>query len=263
MKTEKIEIFRMLNQGWAHVDALYDIVTSDEQSKKRPAVIVCPGGAYAYTSEREAEPVAMEFVARGYNAFVLRYSCGESARYPLQLNELAFTVDYVKRRADDLGVDKDRVYVVGFSAGGHLTANLACEWSNLACDCKPTAIALGYPVISTEYGYYGSHDNLLRGYSDEQKNILLDKLNLDNSVNPMNPPTFVWTTCADNAVPCANSIMYVNALAKVGVKCEFHMYPDGGHGLSTATTQVNEPADYLKKIHSWIDFCVEFFDNIK
>ena len=144
-----------------------------------PALIVVPGGGYGMTSKREAFPIATAFMAKGFQTFVLNYLCEpQGARYPEQLLEEAAAVDYVKKHAKQLHINPDEVFLVGFSAGGHLVGNLAVEHQNVAqkagvtLDCKPTAVGLCYPVISKINGHQGSYDNLLQGYSDEAKEEL-------------------------------------------------------------------------------------------
>ena len=97
---------------------------------KRPLIIVCPGGGYAYTSDREAEPVALAYAAAGYHAVVLRYSVGEQATMPRPLVELADTVAYFREHAEELYINPDQIVVTGFSAGGHLAASLGVFWNH-------------------------------------------------------------------------------------------------------------------------------------
>lgn len=119
---------------------------------KRPAVIVVPGGAYWGVSKREGEPVASQFLARGFQTFILTYLCSpDGVSYPEQLIELSAAVDYVKKHAAEYNVNADEVFVVGFSAGGHLTADLAVEYasvkekSGLELDCRPKLWGWGIP----------------------------------------------------------------------------------------------------------------------
>ena len=125
---------------------------------RRPAVIIAPGGGYTHVSKREGEPIALSFLEKGFQAFILNYVCLPEACYPEQLIELASAVDYVKKHAEEYSVNPDEVFVVGFSAGGHLTANLAVEYQNVskkagvALECKPTAVCLSYAAITEKAG---------------------------------------------------------------------------------------------------------------
>jgi acetyl esterase/lipase len=111
---------------------------------RRPAVIICPGGGYEHLSEREAEPVALRFLGGGFNAFVLKYRVAPW-RYPAQLCDLASAVSYVRAHADGLWTDRDRIAVLGFSAGGHLAGSLGVAWHREATfrplPCAPRTCA--------------------------------------------------------------------------------------------------------------------------
>ena len=243
-----------------------------EPNWKRPAVIVVPGGGYGALSPREAEPVALQFLARGYHAFVFEYTVGgeNGMSYPEQLIELGAAVDYVKKNADELGVNKDEVFAVGFSAGGHLTANLAVEYATVSekagqtLNSKPTAVGLAYPVISKIHGHQGSYDNLLYGYSDEAKAELLKTLNLDEAVNENTVPSFIWTTAKDMIVPPDNALRFALALDKYGIDYELHVYPRCNHGTATGDLEnnpwwVNEGKEDYQRITQWLDDCAAFF----
>lgn len=239
---------------------------------KRPAVIVVPGGAYAFVSKRESEPVALAFLARGFHAFILDYAVGgeNGVPYPEQLIELGCAVDYIKKHADELGVNANEVFVVGFSAGGHLTANLAVDYAGVSekagqsLDCKPTAVGLSYPVISKIHGHQGSYENLLYGYSDEAKAELMKGLNLDEVVTQTTAPAFIWATAKDSAVPPDNALRFASALDKNGVDYELHIYPRGDHGKSTMDLEINftcekATAQEHKRMSKWLDDCSAFF----
>jgi len=234
---------------------------------KRPAVIVVPGGGYAMVSKREGEPVASAFFARGFQAFVLRYlTSADGVQYPEQLLELAAAVDYVKKHAAELNVNAEEIFAVGFSAGGHLTGNLAVEHQNVsdkagvALDCKPTAVGLCYPVITNVHGHFGSYENLLQGYTEEAKAELLKTLCLNEAVSEDTPPAFIWATADDGVVPADNAIRYALALADKGIAYELHVYPHGAHGASTASLEINNPTgDEMMKIVHWMDDCAAFF----
>ncbi len=233
---------------------------------KRPAVIVVPGGAYYFTSKREGTPVAAQFFARGYQAFVLTYLCApDGVRYPEQLLEVSSAVDYVKKHAKELYVNPDEVFVVGFSAGGHLTGSLATghqsvsKFAGVELDCKPTAVGLCYPVITQKHGHEGSYINLLQGYSEEEKEALAPVVNLDEAVSEATPPAFIWATAADNAVPSDNAVRYALALDRQGISYELHVYAKGQHGLSTGDGEVCEGMPYAKTVSPWVDACAAYF----
>ena len=124
--------------------------------KKRKLILICPGGGYQFTSDREAEPIALAFNAMGHHAVVLEYHCDLQAVMPQPLRDLAQAIVYVKQHADEWRVDPEQVYVAGFSAGGHLAASLGVFWKDTELipgyeDCrellKPAGMILGYPVI--------------------------------------------------------------------------------------------------------------------
>lgn len=239
---------------------------------KRPAVIIVPGGGYEKVSRREGEPTAMQFIARGFQAFVLNYTVGgeKGAPYPEQLFEAAACVDYVKKHAQEYGVNPEEVFVIGFSAGGHIVGDLAVEYQDVSAkwgkkvDCKPTAVGLCYPVISQIHGHQLSFDNVLYGYSDTEKQELLKTLNLDESVTENTPPAFIWTTAEDTLVPPDNAMRFAMALDKKGVAFELHVYPKGQHGKATGHLESNiwkteEDAKVLARIVRWTDDCASFF----
>ena len=214
---------------------------SDElMVRKRPMIIICPGGGYEFVSDREGEPLAVRFLAMGFHVAVLRYSV-TPAVFPTALLELAQSMKLVHDYADEWNVDEEKIFVLGCSAGGHLAASLGVYWQEswLAEQSgvkkewlKPAGMILCYPVITSgEFAHRGSFDALIKGQKSEE---LLEKLSLEKHVSEAVPETFIWHTGCDISVPVENSLMFVSELHKKGVPVEFHMYPVGIHGLSTA-----------------------------
>lgn len=231
--------------------------------QQRPLVLICPGGGYTRTSDREAEPVALKFLAMGYHVAVLRYSCSP-AKYPTALLELASSMALIRGSAEEWHIDPDRIIVQGCSAGGHLAASLGMFWDEdfLAEGIglegpdhellRPNGMMLCYPVITSgEFAHRGSFENLL----GDRQTELGEKMSLEKQVSSKTPPTFIWHTFTDQAVPVENSLLLVSALRKAGVSTEFHMYPRGEHGLALADrlTQTNDGRAVQEECSSWIE----------
>ncbi|MBR1710214.1 MAG: alpha/beta hydrolase [Clostridia bacterium] len=230
--------------------------------KSRPMVLICPGGGYEWTSDREADPIAFEFLAMGYHAAVLRYSVAP-ARYPTALQELAFSVAHIRENAKAYHVDAENIYVLGCSAGGHLAATLGIKWNDPelldAIDkesdaVKPNGLILCYPVITSgEFAHHGSFRNLL----GDQYEACHERLSIEKQIGEQMPPAFIWHTYADESVPVENSLLLADALRKNHIPFEMHLFEKGEHGLSLANKLTAEPAgDRLEEsCMPWIDLC--------
>ncbi|MCM1057626.1 MAG: alpha/beta hydrolase [Firmicutes bacterium] len=238
---------------------------------RRPLVLVCPGGAYAYTSEREGEALAMQFLAMGCHAAVLKYSCAP-ARYPVALTELAAAMALIREHEAEWRVEPKGVIVLGCSAGGHLAASLGTLWQEAFLaealhirqeeqrKLRPDGMILCYPVITGgEFAHRGSFENLLGQEEGAEERLadadsLLRKLSLETRVTEETPPAFIWHTYTDGSVPMENSLFLVGALRRAGVSTEFHMYPVGGHGLSLANrlTQSRDGGAVQEECTTWI-----------
>ena len=261
----KNETFQIQVEGSLPETRLITYIQDHYQEIKiesRPLVLICPGGAYAYTSPREGEAFAMQFLAMGYHAAVLKYSCAPAV-FPTSLTELASAMILIRQHAQEWHVDPDKIIVLGCSAGGHLAASLATLWDEdflveaLKLEksnhklLKPDGLILCYPVITSgEFAHRGSFENLL----GEREKELGGELSLEARVSEKVPPVFIWHTYTDGSVPVENSLLFVNALRKAGVSTEFHMYPCGGHGLGLANrlTQARDGSAVQEECTSWI-----------
>ena len=240
---------------------------------RRPVVLICPGGGYSNTSDREAEPMALQFVAMGYHAAVLRYSVAP-ARFPEALLQLAQAVAILRQNATEWGIDTERIVLLGASAGGHLAASLGVLWnrpfiSERLCvpseQIRPNGLILCYPVITSgEKGHRNSFVNLLGDdHLDPQKRVLVS---LEMQVSAQTPPTFLWHTATDQVVPVENSILFFRALCAAGVPAEMHIYPVGPHGLALATEETAAPncqriqeecQSWLRLAQNWMKYAME------
>ena len=248
--------------GWTPKLYTYVLDNSPEidLNRVRPAVIICPGGGYTMTSDREAEAVAIRLNALGFQAFVLRYSVAPAV-FPRALAELATAVSTVRQHADEWHVDPNRIIVGGFSAGGHLAASLGVFWNHpfltdiFSGDCtawKPNALMLCYPVITSSiFSHRWSFVNLL----GNRYNELIDAVSIETQVHDQVPPVFLWHTDEDDGVPVENALLLATALKKHHIPMEMHIYAHGPHGISLATEETSTPFanTVVPECAGWID----------
>lgn len=250
--------------GAGILQAWIPAVPRDLGALRRPAVLILPGGGYSHVSAREAEPVALRFLAHGYGAFALDYSCAPHP-YPTALREAAMAMCWIRRHAPQWSLHPGMVAAVGFSAGGHLCGTLGmCYDDAVLADIgsgsciRPDALGLCYPVaVSWGRTHRGSFENLTAG-----DRTLQEKLSLDRLVRPDMPPVYLWHTRQDAAVPCRNSLLLACALEEAGVDFALHLYHRGGHGLSVADRTACTAAhlrDVSADVPRWPEEMIGFF----
>ena len=250
----------------------------------RPAVLICPGGGYLYLSDREAEPIALRFMAMGYQAFVVRYSVfhddggnePQDCVYPEPIIDVGRAMLAIHANARDWQVDASRIALCGFSAGGHNVLMYAQLWDKpvvtapLGCDAedvRPAACIAGYPVADGSIIWNALPDsddimNLFRRYAlaimgtehptEAQVREASPALGDASSM----PPTFLWATSEDGLVNVRHTLHMADALAQAGVPFEAHIFEQGGHGLALADqTTSNHPHEMNSDAAKWIDLC--------
>ncbi len=250
-------------QYCAELTAVTLKVSPETGLRRRPAVIICPGGGYEMLSDREAEPVAMRFASFGINAFILKYSL--KAQFPVNALELAASIAHVRSNAKEYDIDPNKIIVCGFSAGGHLAASIAVHWNNslikepfgYAEEHKPNGIILCYPVITSgKFRHEGSITNITRENSNAET---LDMLSLEKHVSKDTPKTFIWHCADDKNVPVQNSLDYMRALSCNNITYEGHVYPNGGHGLSLADEATAGRDSHINKVcDKWFGLCIDW-----
>lgn len=243
--------------------ALYTYVTELDPmfpapEQKLPALVVCPGGAYVYYSQKnEGDAVAMNFAAAGYQVFILKYTTGmdckdHSCKYPAQLLDFGKALLTINEHADEWFVDVNRIGIIGFSAGAHLCATLATRWHEpllknyFEVDSrvfKPAAVVLGYPL--TDYQFQEDYNatqpvnpmlvmsNKLFFGTEHPTKEQLEEVSPYLHVSDKTPPVFMMHAQNDTMVPVTHSYHMAQALHEHKIPYELHIFQDGEHGFST------------------------------
>ena len=194
----------------------------------RPAIVICPGGGYLYCSPREAEPVALRYAARGFHAFILRYSVGWDAAGFAPLQEVSWVIGYLREHAEEWHIDPDKIATCGFSAGGHLALAAGVKGEN-----KPNAMILGYPAVTTpNHPMSNFMVKLLAGKKDVTDADCAE-FSLENYITKDAPPVFMMATAEDGLSPFG-ALLVANTYSKLGKTYELHMFQHGPHGYAMA-----------------------------
>jgi acetyl esterase/lipase len=242
--------------------------------QKRPAIIVLPGGAYAFLSGAEAEPVALTFLKEGFNTFVLNYSIGDFSVFPNPLDDISRAIWEVRRNSDEWDINPDAVVVMGFSAGAGIAAMAATQWNTPGLaerlgipegGNKPNAAVLGY------------------GASLQSKTIIDDptvykpeilgkiakdntpELDIINYVSAHTPPLFIWHTRNDKFVPVINPLLTAEAMTKHNLPYELHIFQGGRHGMSVSnnlSSYKDEDSSHNPNVGMWVPLCTNWLYDI-
>ncbi len=219
-----------------------NVWAASKEKANGAAFVVCPGGGYGgLAADHEGVQVAKWFNGIGVSAFVLHYRLGTSGyHFPTQLIDVQRAIRHVRANAKEYGIDPERIGIIGFSAGGHLTSMAATMFdekpagmTNDAVDqvsARPTVAAPTYPVISMieDYGHKGSRKNLL-GPNDNDE--LAKHVSTELRVTANTPPIFIFHTDDDTVVPAENPVAFYLACRKHKVPAELHIYKPGLHGV--------------------------------
>ena len=290
MLIEKIQLWDESEMVTLHAYILNNSMEF-QKDQLRPAVVICPGGGYLGTSDREAEPVAMRFASLGYHTFVLRYTTyfkewvqdfnnppapNEKSVYPQPLLDLAKAMLIIRENASKWLVDTDKIAVCGFSAGAHLSASLGVHWNSTLLNekfnvdnevFKPNAVILGYPLVDYQLmkekveteanefikGFWEISGKAVFG-SPTPSDEQLSEASPVNYVSSQTPPTFIWHTVDDDLVYAENSLRFATRLAKHKVPYELHVFESGVHGLSLCDeTTAGEPSHLNAECKVWFD----------
>jgi len=203
-------------------------------------IVVLPGGGYGGLAlDHEGEQIAQWLNANGIAAFVLRYRHAPRYAHPVPRMDARRAVRLVRARAEEFGVKPDRIGVLGFSAGGHLTATTGTQFEAGDPDAmdpieressRPDFIAPIYPVITMKdpHTHAGSRKNLLGETPDP---ALVEQMSLETQVTADTPPVFIAHTTEDQAVPVQNALLLYEACVAAKVPATLHVFNEGVHGL--------------------------------
>lgn len=253
-KSCKVEAWLRINPGY-----------TEEEQKDFPAILICPGGAYLDVSRREGEPVAASFYGAGYHTLILKYSVGEQAKDFEPLCQLAAAIAHIRSHAKEWHVIPDKIAVCGFSAGGHLAASLGVLFKEpeflkvyqKADWIRPDAMILSYPVITSDrYAHTASIENVSGA---PQGSKLYEWFGLDRHVDTDTPPTFLWHTANDSCVPVENSLKMAASLSAAKIPFELHVFPEGPHGMSVCTEEVDSLCPYNGR---WVEWCISWLKKL-
>lgn len=267
MRCEVIDLYNYFKiskpEGASALLTTYCLDNNVEIGMKRPrsAMLIIPGGAYAFVSKREGEPVAMAFLRRGISAFVLEYSVAPLS-YPVQLREAAMAMIYIRENAKKYNINPETVGAVGFSAGGHLCGCLGNLFNDEGlldlpnCDfIRPTAVILSYPVTI----YANANEKLTHVESfynvSGGKQKIAEHLSLENAVSVDSSPAFIWHTYEDEAVPVYGTLTLAQKYLEHKIPFELHVFEKGHHGLSIATAEVNCDNE---RVSAWINVAIDW-----
>ena len=228
------------------------------ESNGEICIVICPGGAYAKRAEHEGKDVALWLNSIGIHAFVLNYRIKPSM-HPEQISDAVRAVRLARSKSGDYGYNPNKIGIMGFSAGGHLAASLAVHYNKKfydeiddvdLIDCRPDFAILGYPVVDMGEFTHSLTQKILLG--NHPKEDMIEFMSIQKNVHDNTPPTFIWHTADDNAVPVENSLMLASALGKHNVPYELHVYPSGRHGLGLAFEENPHAAQWTVACRNWL-----------
>ena len=202
------------------------IFLTEKQNKNLPAVVVLPGGGYRQVVMRkEGYSIAEWLNKNGIAAFVLKYRLDKEAA----LSDAQRALSFLRANAKQYNINTDNIGVIGFSAGGHLAANLSTHYLKEKMIDAVDSVSCKPDFMISVYGAVGA---------------------LVKDVNKDTPPAFLAHAGDDPKVPVTQSVDYYLALHKYGVPAELHVYEKGGHGFALR--------DVDKPVISWATRCIDW-----
>ena len=242
------------------------IITRVESDEPTAAVVILPGGGYhGHAMDHEGFQFADWFHSLGLTSAICTYRLrgkgndGNGYGHPRPMQDAQRAIQTLRARAKELNVDPERIGAIGFSAGGHLCSTISTHFDEgdpssddpiAKVSSRPDFAILCYPVIAfgKEFTHKGSQRNLI---GSEPRPELIELLSNERQVTGRTPPTFLFHTVEDKAVPVENSLQYFAACKAHGVSAELHVFPKGRHGLGLAK-HVPGASDWPALCERWL-----------
>lgn len=228
--------------------------------QKLPGAVMCPGGGYNFLNPREGEQLAMSFYAMGYHAFVVHYSTGLHSAWPQPVVEASIALRLIREHAQEWGLDSDKLFVAGCSAGGHVASSIGVWWNDpevqrlSSCpngENKPNAMLLAYPCINIEMPVFEDGEM----HFVEIKNV--------DKVGEHTPPAFIVHTFEDTTVCLDQSVRFVHALSLHDIPVEYHVYTPGEHCALLEPSASDSPDGWTNpSIQSWLPRFKQWLDEL-
>ncbi|WP_114748101.1 alpha/beta hydrolase [Pleomorphovibrio marinus] len=247
------------------VDPMVEVFLPARRSSTGHAVVICPGGGYGVLAyDWEGLDMAKWLNSHGIAGIVLKYrlpsGISQTEPHLVPLSDAKEAIKLVRENADAWGIAKDKIGVMGFSAGGHLASSLATHFddkeigaldSRAGVSTRPDFVLLGYPVISFDpsFTHSGSRNNLLQETKEAK---WVDYFSNEKHVTESTPPTFLFHSQDDAGVPVAHSLRFYEALTEAGVLAEMHLYPKGGHGYALSINKEGTQKGWMESCIKWI-----------
>ncbi|QDT08618.1 alpha/beta hydrolase [Planctomycetes bacterium K23_9] len=245
------------------------LITQVESKTPTAAIVILPGGGYGgHAMGHEGYEFATWFQSMGISSAICTYRLrgkgnhGKGYGHPAPMMDAQRAIQTLRARAEALNIDPKRIGVIGFSAGGHLASTVSTKFLDADPDAadpiarvssRPDFSILCYPVIGLgkPYTHKGSQRNLLGADASAE---LIASLSNEDQVSQKTPPTFLFHTEADKAVPVENSLQYYEACKRHGVSAELHVFPEGRHGLGLARD--------IPGANQWPQLCEAWLDRM-
>ncbi len=245
---------------------ILDEEVTHNRHKKRPAIIICPGGGYIKLAHRESEPVVMRLLGMGYNVFLLRYSVylkkRENAQGVAVTNpnfnvfdsylDLEASLKIIAEKQKEWFIDTNYLYLMGFSAGAHYIAYFMEHQKDytIPAGIRIKGLIMSYPMINVQTVNLAEGNHYL---NEAIKPEDYDKLDLLQHVTEDFPRTFIWQGGEDKTTSPIATTKFFLQLKEHQVPCELHLFETGQHGVSLADETVAlTDGDIDKVLSQWI-----------